>query len=198
MDNGYTHICKELFGTCKTVLTLDNHWFGDFKQRLKTFFAKHYFKKIFTHAWVPGEPQLPFVKKLGFNQYNTHTGFYSADIKLFQPSEENSLNYNLIYVGRYLDFKGIFELWNAFIEFKKTAKHPWTLHCVGTGDLWEKRAIHSDIVHHGFLQPAELKKLVDTCDVFVLPSHKEPWGVAAHEMAACGLTLLCYSVFKRW
>ena len=29
------------------------------------------------------------------------------------------------------------------------------------------------------------------CDVFVLPSHKEPWGVVVHEMAASGLVLLC-------
>lgn len=191
VDKAYLKVNKHFHSICPTIIALDNHWTGEFSQRLKTFAGKYYFKSIFSDAWVPGEPQVPFAKRLGFKSENVHTGFYSADLELFKPNSDKNTNYNFLFVGRYLEFKGIFELWEAFIEFKTLSKNPWTLNCVGTGDLWEKRKTHNDIIHHGFLQPEDLRKLVNSCDVFILPSHKEPWGVVVHEMAASGLSLLC-------
>ena len=64
-------------------------------------------------------------------------------------------------------------------------------HCVGTGDLWETRSIHRDIIHHGFKQPHELADVITEADAFILPSTFEPWGVVLHEMAIAGLPILC-------
>jgi glycosyltransferase involved in cell wall biosynthesis len=189
MDKGYVNCCKHYFGRCNTVLTLDNHWQGDLKQIIKTKIAKYYFKKIFSAAWIPGEPQIEFIQKLGFKNYKT--GLYCADFNLFKPNPTKKVNRKLLFVGRYLEFKGIFELWDAFVKLKSNQHSKWELHCAGNGDLWENRTLHESIVHHGFLQPAELAKVVHECDAFVLPSHKEPWGVVVHEMAASGLALLC-------
>lgn len=191
IDKGYLKCCKAFRSKCNTVLTLDNHWIGGLKQTIKTLFAKYYFKSIFSHAWVPGEPQIEFTKKLGFNTKNTRSGFYCADLDLFKSPPREKINKKFLFVGRYLEFKGIFELWNAFIQFKSETTNDWELHCAGSGDLWDKRTIADGIVHHGFLQPPELKELVAKCDVFVLPSRKEPWGVVVHEMAASGLALIC-------
>ena len=189
MDKGYVNCCKHFYGRCNTVLTLDNHWQGNIKQIVKTKIAKHYFKKIFSHAWIPGEPQIEFIQKLGFKNYQT--GFYCADLRLFKPKTTREIKRKLLFVGRYLEFKGIYELWDAFIRLKSKQPSDWELHCAGNGDLWENRSLHDSIVHHGFLQPSELAALVQECDAFVLPSHKEPWGVVVHEMAASGLILLC-------
>ena len=46
------------------------------------------------------------------------------------------------------------------------------------------------IYHHGFLQSDELLTFMAEGGVFVLPSHKEPWGVVVHEFAAAGFPLL--------
>ncbi|MFK7807291.1 MAG: glycosyltransferase family 4 protein [Saprospiraceae bacterium] len=191
VDPAYIKCCKQLKKNCPTVLTLDNHWQGSALQRIKTLVAKYTLMSAFTHAWVPGKPQLPFVKKLGVPEPNIHTGFYSADLNLFQSPKRTKISKKFLFVGRYLEFKGIFELWQAFSQLKKQANTSWELHCVGHGDLWEERVQSEGIIHHGFLQPKELKTLVNECNVFVLPSHKEPWGVVVHEMAASGLALLC-------
>lgn len=189
MDKGYVKCCRHFFGRCNTVLTLDNHWNGDLKQVVKTKVARLLFKKVFSHAWIPGTPQLEFIKKLGFP--NPKTGFYCADLNLFKQNPKKQISRKLLFVGRYLEFKGIFELWEAFKKLNSKNSSLWELHCAGNGELWEKRTISEGIFHHGFLQPEELSTLVKECDAFVLPSHKEPWGVVVHEMAASGLVLLC-------
>ncbi|MFT4771438.1 MAG: glycosyltransferase involved in cell wall biosynthesis, partial [Cryomorphaceae bacterium] len=61
---------------------------------------------------------------------------------------------------------------------------------VGAGELWDQRVEHPSIFHHGFLQPSEMKDLVAKGGIFVLPSHKEPWGVVVHEFAAAGFPLI--------
>ena len=96
-------------------------------------------------------------------------------------------------MGRYLDFKGVKELWQAFIEANRDRPDAkkWELWCVGTGDLWDDREIHEGIKHFGFVQPRELEAILENTSVFVLPSHKEPWGVVVHEMAVAGFPLLC-------
>jgi glycosyltransferase involved in cell wall biosynthesis len=66
----------------------------------------------------------------------------------------------------------------------------WELHCVGTGELWDDRAIHPKIIHHGFKQPHELAPHLVDAACFIMPSKKEPWGVVLHEMAIAGLPLL--------
>ena len=66
----------------------------------------------------------------------------------------------------------------------------WELHCIGMGELWDSRAIHPKIFHHGFKQPQELESHLVDAACFVMPSKKEPWGVVLHEMAIAGLPLL--------
>ena len=66
----------------------------------------------------------------------------------------------------------------------------WELHCIGTGELWDNRAIHPKIIHHGFKQPHELEPHLVDAACFVMPSKKEPWGVVLHEMAIAGIPLL--------
>jgi glycosyltransferase involved in cell wall biosynthesis len=88
-----------------------------------------------------------------------------------------------------LTVKGIRELWTHLNELSNDFPE-WELHCIGTGDLWDKRAIHPKIVHHGFKQPDELAAHLEDAACFVMPSKKEPWGVVLHEMAIAGLPLL--------
>ena len=56
----------------------------------------------------------------------------------------------ILFVGRYIEIKGIKELWINFVEIIEEFNLDWELWCVGTGDLWDKRMIHSSIKHFGF------------------------------------------------
>ncbi|MFT4778441.1 MAG: glycosyltransferase involved in cell wall biosynthesis [Flavobacteriales bacterium] len=196
IDKGYLKVNTFWYQKCPTVLLLDNHYTGDIKQKIAALISPFWLKTKFSHAWVPGDPQFAFARKLGFKKEDIRTGFYCADTELFtafsdnHPERETSLPNRFIYIGRYIDFKGVEELWEAFTAFRKM--HPeWELICIGTGELWERRTTNEGIKHLGFIQPADLPEQLLKAGVFVLPSRKEPWGVVIHEMAAAGFPLIC-------
>ena len=193
MDSEYNAIAKEYRKRIPVVLTLDNWWTGSLKQRLAALTAPWFIHRRFNRAWVPGEPQIPFAQKLGFSGKRLATGFYCADPEPFQVIYEKrktiSPAQKILYIGRYLEVKGVRELWAAFMDLSNEFPE-WELHCIGGGELWDCRAIHPKIFHHGFKQPAELVPLIEDASCFVMPSKKEPWGVVLHEMAIAGLPLL--------
>lgn len=195
VDKGYLAVNRMLNGQVPTVLLLDNHWSGSFKQQLARLLSGRLIHRYFSHAWVPGAYQHTFARKLGFKPDRIREDFYCADTALFdgfyakRPADADPKR--LLFVGRYLDFKGIFDLWQVFAELHGEGFSDWELWCAGSGDLWDQRVEHPAIKHYGFVQPAELEHLVLGSSAFVLPSHKEPWGVVIHEMAAAGLPLVC-------
>jgi glycosyltransferase involved in cell wall biosynthesis len=193
MDSDYNAMAKAYCRQIPVVLTLDNWWTGSLKQWLAVLTSPFFIHRHFNRAWVPGAPQQHFAEKLGFQDQKLATGFYCADPGPFEKIHEIRKNRQpskkLLYIGRYLDVKGIQELWSAFERLSDDFPE-WELHCIGTGDLWDKRTIHPKIVHHGFKQPDELAAHLEDAACFVMPSKKEPWGVVLHEMAIAGLPLL--------
>ena len=193
MDSDYNAVAKAYQKHIPVVLTLDNWWTGSLKQRLAALTAPWFIHRRFNRAWVPGEPQIPFAQKLGFSGHSLATGFYCADPKPFQAIYEKRKttppSKKILYIGRYLDVKGVRELWAAFIQLSDEFPE-WEMHCIGTGELWDSRAIHPKIIHHGFKQPHELEPHLVDASCFVMPSKKEPWGVVLHEMAIAGIPLL--------
>ena len=193
MDSDYNALAKAYRKRIPVVLTLDNWWTGSLKQHLAALTAHWFIRRRFNRAWVPGEPQIPFAQKLGFSGNFLATGFYCADPKPFQAIYEKRKvtppSKKILYIGRYLNVKGVRELWAGFMELSNEFPE-WELHCIGTGELWDIRTIHPKITHHGFQQPHELESHIVDAACFVMPSKKEPWGVVLHEMAIAGLPLL--------
>ncbi|MDB0025390.1 glycosyltransferase [Flavobacteriales bacterium] len=193
MDSDYNAFAKSYQKRIPVVLTFDNWWTGSLKQCLAALTAPWFIQRRFNRAWVPGEPQVPFAQKLGFSGKSLATGFYCADPTPFQAIYEKRKttppSKKILYIGRYLEVKGVRALWLAFMELSDQFPE-WELHCIGTGELWDNRAIHPKIIHHGFKQPHELSPILEDAACFVMPSKKEPWGVVLHEMAVAGLPLL--------
>ncbi len=193
MDSDYNALAKVYQKRIPVVLTLDNWWTGSLKQRLAALTAPWFIHQRFNRAWVPGKPQIPFAQKLGFYGKKIATGFYCADPKpfraIYEKRKTTSPSKKILYIGRYLDIKGVNELWSAFMELCVEFSD-WELHCIGSGELWDSRAIHPRIIHHGFKQPYEMEPHLLDAACFVMPSKKEPWGVVLHEMAIAGLPLI--------
>ncbi|HKK40240.1 MAG TPA: glycosyltransferase family 4 protein [Cryomorphaceae bacterium] len=191
IDEGYISAMQSVPFDINRVLISDNAFLGKLRERASSLRARARYKKLFDYAFVSGEPQKVYAEKMGFRRNEIFTGFYTADevsfIQLPTKNERGDFPKRLVYVGRYLEFKGIFDLWTAFSELNA---QDWELHCVGTGELWDQRLSHPAIFHHGFLQPSEMKEFMAKGGIFVLPSHKEPWGVVVHEFAAAGFPLL--------
>lgn len=194
VDKGYLNICKK--NNAISVLTLDNHWKGTLKQWILRFISPFYLKRRFSFCWVPGALQLEYAMKLGFKKKFILTGFYSCDFEYFQKQffltrEKKCSNFprRFIYVGRYVDAKGIQKLWKAFTELQEEEPNEWELWCLGTGPI--QPVEHPKIRHFGFIQPGDLHHYIEATGVFVLPSLFEPWGVVVHEFAAAGFPIIC-------
>lgn len=200
IDKDYVAIARKWRAKIPVVLIVDNPWKGTLKQHLASMIGKFAIQRSFSHCWVPGKRQFDYARRLGFSPNHIQTGFYSADVDHFTqlfdqtfPARKNHFPKRFLYVGRYVDFKGIFEMWQAFIDFRSETDEAWELWCVGTGDQYENRLEFEGIRHFGFLQPAELAAVIAESGVFILPSRKEPWGVVVHEFAAAGFPLICSS-----
>lgn len=195
-DKAYTAVCRKWKAKgIPVVLAMDNKWQGTLKQYAACALAPFTLLKTFSHCWVPGESQKIYAGKLGFRNDRIATGFYSCDFKHFSEVYSDSVfksnmhfPHRFVYAGRYYDFKGIQDLWNAFVVFKQATKSDWKLICLGTGDITP--VVHPDIEHKGFLQPDEMAEFMKGGGVFVMPSRIEPWGVVVQEYASAGFPLL--------
>lgn len=198
VDKGYMAVCKAHRKTIPVVLLLDNQWSGAPRQRAASIAGRLYLHRFFSHCWVPGERQKQYALKLAFAEQRIKKGFYCADMSTFNEfyrdtfeARRKDFPKRFLFVGRYLSFKGTKELWEAFVRFRSHSGSDWELWCVGAGEGFDQRVQAEGIRHFGFLQPAELKEVIAQCGVFVLPSHKEPWGVVVQEFAAAGFPLIC-------
>lgn len=195
MDKDYNSLAKMFRKRIPVVAAFDTSWRGDVKQYILSLISPWYIHSRFSHAWVPGNRQKEYAKKLGFKDKNILTGFYSCNTRYFNDVYSDSIGQKeerfpkrFLFVGRYYDFKGVKELWKAFIELKSEFPNEWELWCAGVGDI--SPAIHPDIKHLGFIQPDKMKEILIQTGVFILPSRFEPWGVVVHEHAAAGFPLL--------
>ena len=197
LDRNYLNIVKYYNKKIPTVLLFDNQWKATLKQVMGTFLSPFILKNKFSNAWVTGSSSKYFAQRLGFFNDKLLTGLYSADTvkfsefrQKFLESKKNKYPKVFIYVGRYVRHKGIFELWNAFIELQNENPTDWELWCLGTGEEFDNRILHPKIKHFGFVQPFEMNKYLSNSGVYILPSIYEPWGVSVHEMAAAGFPML--------
>lgn len=195
IDKDYLKLVKPWFGKIPTVIACDTHWKGTFKQRIATLLSPFFLKNRFSHAWVPGQAQYAYVRKLGFSNQNIKRGFYCCDLDKFNSvyertieAKRNSFPKRFLYVGRYYDFKGITDLWEAFIQSENENASGWELWCLGNGSI--EPIQHPKIKHFGFVQPKDLEPILSQAGVFVLPSRFEPWAVVVQEYAAAGFPLL--------
>ena len=197
VDKGYVNATKKYSGKIPTILSFDNLWEGKLKQHVASVTAPFILPKIFSHCWVPGEPQVVYAKKLGFDSSKIKTGMYAANFELFEslfkktwPVKERQFPRRFVFVGRYLDIKGLRELWKAFINVQTKTPTEWELWCIGKGPLEAEFPQHEKIKNIGFVQPKDFASYVEQTGVFMLPTYDEHWGVVVHEFAIAGFPLV--------
>ncbi|MBL4705515.1 MAG: glycosyltransferase [Flavobacteriales bacterium] len=195
MDKDYVNVCRELKRNAHTVVTMDNQWTGGLKQKLACLVSKWVLRNKFSHIWVPGQPQKVFAEKLGFKKILLN--YYCADVNHFdeyyhqiQSSKREEMPKRFLFVGRYMEHKGIYEMWKGFQNANANVEEKWELWCLGTGDEFDQRIKGEKMEHFGFVQPKDLKEYLEKTSVFVLPSRFEPWGVVVHEYAVAGFPMI--------
>lgn len=196
-NKSYLDIVSRRGEEVNAVLTMDNQWRGTVKQVLGLIYGHFYLKNVFDYIWVPGAPQIYFASLLGFQKNNVFDGLYVANSDNFPSlisASHTVFKKRFVFSGRYVEYKGVIDLWTAFVQFQEDEPSDWELVCMGTGPLFESAPIHPKIRHLGFVQPGDIKSHLLGGGVFVLPSHHEPWGVVVHEFALMGFPLIVSDV----
>lgn len=130
--------------------------------------------------------------------------FYSGvDTDIFKPAKHKSNKcVNLLFVGRIEYYKGIYNIFEAFVAIKKDKKFK-NLQLTIVGDGSKKNNIIKKIKEAGLGKSVDLKvvpyadihKEYQKADIFLAPSidtntWKEQFGYAIVEAMACGLPII--------
>ena len=196
IDREYINLLSKTRKSYKKVLLVDNYWKNNIRQNLGLLYNRTMIKRHFDSCWVPSEFHKKYAIKLGFKKNEIKIGLYARNLNKYEVAYKNSIDLksqkfpkNLIYVGRYLELKGIYDLLDAFNEFS-SKNNDWNLHCVGVKDLGRDSVENPLIHHHGFKSTEEILKLIPKMGVFVMPSHYDHWCMAVNEFSAAGFPLL--------
>ncbi len=194
-DRAYMSVARE----CKergipVILGLDAQWTGSLKQRLGCATAKWWLHPAVNIIWTPGERQAQLAGHLGYRGANCWYGVYSCDWRAFSSISDIPAKRldSFLFVGRYVEEKGISDLLSAYTSYRSKVANPWPLYCVGTGPLKHRLRGVAGVTDLGFVDPENLPAVMGQYGgVFVLPSRVEPWGVVLQEAAAAGCPLIC-------
>ncbi len=193
IDHGYRRVCRHLKASgIPVVAGCDTQWKGSLRQHVAALVAPWHVHRFIDVLWVTGERQRQLARALGFSGARCWEGFYACDWQRFarRRSEIASGRPNsFLYVGRYVEEKGIRELAAAYRRYQVQVEKPWALVCAGKGELASLLAAVG-AEDRGFVQPEHLPDLMHEAAAFVLPSRFEPWGVVVQEAAACELPLV--------
>ena len=150
----------------------------------QTEYARHYFRK-------------EDIRQVG----NPAPGLKNLNIMLRNPgrsSIRNLLGWDrslvILFVGRLAKEKGLDTLLDALRYMKARGIRVRTV-LVGEGPMEEylRKVTETeclDVDFAGFLEGTELTKRYIAADIFVLPSHSEPWGLVVNEAMEAGLPIV--------
>lgn len=192
----YRRISRMLAKKAFRVLAMDNAWRATPKQRVGALIAPWYVQPLADAIWLPGEPQVAFAKRLGFEQRNILRGIYSCDQPTIEQVHVKRVNAGrpvpraFLFVGRFVECKGLDQLTKAYESYRSRARNPWPLICCGTGPLESQLKGRLGIHLEGFIQPEHLTEKLASAGCLILPSTLENWSIALHEAASAGLLIL--------
>jgi glycosyltransferase involved in cell wall biosynthesis len=194
-DREYLAVCRKMRAKGTVVVSgCDTQWKGSIRQYLAAFTAPLHVRRAIDVLWVSGERQRMLASALGYKGDRCWDGNYACDWNLFSSARSRDSRTDerpyFLFVGRYVQEKGIDTLVSAFQIYKDSVAEPWNLVCAGSGPLADTIRT-SDALDRGFVQPQDLPDLMSGASGFILPSRFEPWGVVIQEAAAAGLPLIC-------
>ena len=191
----YRKACVHFKGRAVRVVGMDNQWEGTMRQMLGVAASRFYVKPLFEAAFVSGERQAQFARKLGFGDEHIWHGLYCGNTAAFAYPAERVLGtgpHAFLYAGRMITDKGIDTLLEAYQLYRAQAKakgsEPWVLRLVG--GIYEGE-IGIGVELREFVQPWNLPGVFHAAQCFVLPSRRENWGVVVHEAASASMPIIC-------
>jgi glycosyltransferase involved in cell wall biosynthesis len=190
----YRHISRAMRGFTLRVLCMDNSWLGTPKQWAGRIASPAVIRPCYDVAFLPGERQAAFARRLGFADDEILWGLYSCDHPTFAAVADGRTGEPppaFLFVGRLVDSKGADVLAGAYRTYRAAAEEPWPLLVSGTGPRAGVLAGAHGVEMLGFVQPSEMPAVFSRAGCLVTPSRFEPWGVVIHEATSAGLPVIC-------
>jgi glycosyltransferase involved in cell wall biosynthesis len=120
----YLHCIRKL-KLKQVIMGFDNQYNGSVRQKIGALYFRMHYKPIVHAAFVPGNKQSLFARKLGFKEKAISKNVYCCDYELYsqfaqQSENEKARNFpkRFLFVGRYVPEKGIQLLWECFTELQ--------------------------------------------------------------------------------
>ncbi len=171
-------------------------------------------KSRFLHACdgfvVPGISSSEYLRNYGAPEEIVFTAPNAVDSQFFvQKTEMVRRNATMqrralhlpdrffLFAGRLVAEKGVFDLLQAYAALSLELRKEVGLVFVGDGDARSEltrqaAAIKPGSVRFtGFAQREQLAAYYALADIFVFPTHTDPWGLVVNEALACGLPVIC-------
>ena len=192
----YRRLARQYANKCWRVMTMDNCWDATWRQRAGTWISPYYLQPLADAVWLPGERQAVFARKLGFEQRTILRGLYACDqptieaVHTARVTQGKPLSRSFLFIGRFVEHKGIATLASAYAIYRQAHPDPWPLFCYGTGPLRSSLEGKPGIHVEGFVQPEHMPEILSNAGCLVLPSRFEPWALVVHEAASAGLPIL--------
>jgi len=157
-----------------------------------------------------GSQQATYLQRFGVKDRNIRHGKLTVDvdaIKSFASHFDSQRRHDFrqrhgisdsvktlfLYLGRLESFKGIQDLFDAFLRLR-TDRNDVALMIAGSGSLRrfvEDASVALRSVHYlGHLTAECVWEAYCSADVFILPSRREPWGLVINEAMAAGLPVI--------
>lgn len=196
----YRKLARAYAGKSWRVMVMDNPWTGSLKQWLGVCTAPIYLQPLADAAWLPGERQAIFAKKLGFRQSQILRGSFSCDQAKFaeqhlaRVAQGRPVPRTFIFAGRFIAIKGIDFLAEAYRRYRRRLADPWSLICCGSGPLRPLLDGQPGIQVRGFVQPEGMAAAISGAGCLILCSKFDHWSLAVHEATSAGLAILASEV----
>ncbi|MFN9644476.1 MAG: glycosyltransferase family 4 protein [Cyanobacteriota bacterium] len=122
--------------------------------------------------------------------------YMPVDTTLFQPDFEKTRPWRIGFSGRYCDPRKNISLLLLAIRLLLDWNHPVETILVGDKDFKKIRTLINEyrldksVVCHAHMNPTDLAPLLQSLDIFVIPSHQEGLCIAALEAMACGVPVI--------
>jgi glycosyltransferase involved in cell wall biosynthesis len=106
----------------------------------------------------------------------------------------------LLFVGRLVAEKGIFDLLHAYDQLEADTRSSVGLVFAGDGPSraeleWHAQSVSpGTICFPGFLHREDLAAVYALADALILPTHSDTWGLVVNEAMACGLPIIVTNV----
>ena len=183
----------ELNNVC-FIAGVDTPFRNDIRQFVGRFLLRTFLSRL-SAVVVPGERAWQYARYLRVPEEKTYRGLYGIDYErfgtAFQLRQKERWPRRFLYVGRYVESKGVDVLVAAYRKYRKSVGEPWALTCCGTGRLSEMLDGEDGITDVRFVLPADLPTLFAQHGALVLPSRFDPWPLVVGEGCAAGLPVLC-------